>query len=132
VKPTIVIGFDSTLAQFEKGFQAIDICAEPPTPGAMQFLWDVSQHFDVAIFSHRSRQLSGRLAMQEWLREYMTPWMAGQGLGILAEDFLANIKWPIHKPPAFLSIDARAMMFTGIWPEIDTLRHFKPWNKKPG
>lgn len=47
-----------------------------------------------------------------------------------ADRFINAVYWPRHKPPAMISIDDRAMTFTGQWPTISSLQHFKPWNKK--
>lgn len=41
-----------------------------------------------------------------------------------------EISWPLFKPPAMVTIDDRAITFTGEWPSIDALLAFKPWNKK--
>lgn len=40
------------------------------------------------------------------------------------------LQWPQEKPAAFITIDDRALTFTGMWPSIKTLQAFKPWNKK--
>lgn len=48
----------------------------------------------------------------------------------LAEDWVAaNITFPRHKPPASVSIDDRCITFTGQWPDLETLKNFRPWNK---
>ena len=39
-------------------------------------------------------------------------------------------RWPIFKPPAMITIDDRALNFTGEWPTIDALDSFKPWYHK--
>ena len=39
------------------------------------------------------------------------------------------IKWPTEKPAAMVTIDDRAITFTGQWPDIQTLKEFQPWNK---
>ena len=45
-------------------------------------------------------------------------------------EVLNAIKWPTEKPPAMVTLDDRAITFTGEWPSIETLLAFKPWNKK--
>lgn len=42
-----------------------------------------------------------------------------------------HIDWPTQKPPAFMTIDDRAITFEGEFPEeIDHLLEFRPWNNK--
>ena len=45
-------------------------------------------------------------------------------------DPIEGIEWPTEKPPALVTIDDRAITFTGEWPSIETLLKFKPWNKR--
>lgn len=43
------------------------------------------------------------------------------------------LKYPTEKPAAMVSIDDRALCFTGNWNDFDPQRllEFKPWNKSP-
>lgn len=47
-----------------------------------------------------------------------------------ARKVIAEIRWPLFKPSAMVTIDDRALTFTGEWPKVEALRSFKPWNKK--
>ena len=107
--------------------QSIQI-PDPPVEGALEFLAEAVQHFRVAIFSSRSNQRGGIRAMKKWLGEnLMEHWGAHP---VLADDIFCAIEWPKEKPPALVTIDDRAITFTGAWPDIQTLLSFKPWNKK--
>jgi len=46
-----------------------------------------------------------------------------------AQRFVDAIEWPTHKPPALVTLDDRAIQFSGTWPELADLRAFRPWNK---
>jgi hypothetical protein len=46
------------------------------------------------------------------------------------EEWIEDVEWPSHKPSALVTIDDRAIRFTGVWPEMETLINFKPWNRK--
>lgn len=102
-----------------------DICEEELPPVSHQRLKAVIGDLGVAIYSSRSGQPGGIAAMEAWLRQnagatwYESP--AGPGL--------ENIIFPTEKPPALVTLDDRAITFTGTWPAIETLLDFKPWNK---
>ena len=59
---------------------------------------------------------------------HMEPWEHEVDYGI--KRFLKKIKFPKHKPPAMISLDDRAIQFTGEFPDPKSLLDFKPWNKK--
>ena len=40
-----------------------------------------------------------------------------------------RIAFPLWKPPAHVTIDDRAVTFTGLWPSLDDIATFKPWNR---
>lgn len=128
-KPILSIDFDGVLHSYKSGWQGADVCGDPPVDGAMRFLMDASDHFAIAIFSSRSHQPDGRAAMKAWTRKhFLEHWSADR---TRAEDVLAEIDWPVNKPAAFLSIDDRAFMFKGEWPEAKAMLTFLPWNKLP-
>ena len=61
------------------------------------------------------------------IRNTMEPW------NVVLEDtarrFVKEIDFPNYKPPAKVSIDDRVITFTGEWPDLQTLKEFRPWNK---
>lgn len=82
----------------------------------MLFLWQATDHFRVAIYSSRSGQSGGILAMRSWLsRHFREHWAADR---TTADDKLAEIEWPTEKPPALVTLDDRALTFDGTWPDI--------------
>ena len=66
------------------------------------------------------------------MREWLWFWSVDPEHG-MPSDFdhriWGSLEWPMEKPSAFVTLDDRAITFTGEWPDIDQLRNFKPWNK---
>lgn len=131
-KPILCLDFDRVLHSYSSGWKGAGIIPDPPVPGAIDFLFDAITTFDVQIYSSRSHQDLGIEAMMEWLSHYEKEWRREQiaaGKPTPRTSLLLNITFPTSKPAAFLTIDDRAITFTGTWPTIETLRSFKPWNK---
>ena len=127
-KPILCLDFDGVVHSYTSGWQGADVIPDPPVPGAMDFLYRCLGKFRVAIFSSRSNQPSGIQAMRTWLARYAEADLGREKLGWETPWWTA-IEWPTEKPPAFLTIDDRALTFTGEWPAINDLLAFKPWNK---
>lgn len=129
-KPILCLDFDGVIHSYTSGWKGADMIPDLPTEGAMRFIWDASEHFRIAIFSSRSRQSGGKAAMQAWLaKHFREHWAADR---THCDDILAEIEWPEEKPPAMLTIDDRALTFTGRWSDFNmkTLLAFQPWNKR--
>ena len=118
-KPILSLDFDGVLHSYTSKWGAADIIPDPPVPGAVAFILEAVKHFDVQVFSTRSHQEGGIDAMREYLA------LAGIDRVVLAE-----LKFPVTKPPAHVTLDDRAITFTGNWPSMEQLLAFKPWNKR--
>jgi hypothetical protein len=126
-KPILCLDFDGCLHSYTSGWKGADVIPDPPVSGAMRFIADAVNHFDVQIFSSRSNEPGGLAAMQIWLLRALVNEHQGDG-----HDIYEIVGWPTAKPPAFLTIDDRALLFSGDWGLFDPteLLKFQPWNKK--
>lgn len=125
---TLVLDWDGTIYSYASGWKGVSVMDDPPVPGALDFIREAMQHFSVCIYSARSSSPEGRLAMHDYLVENWA-----KHFGMTEEEAmeeLVPIRWPLHKPYAFVSIDDRAIQFCGVWPSMETLKTFKPWNRQ--
>lgn len=125
--PILCLDFDGVIHSYTSGWKGADVIPDPPVEGAFAFIATMlDAGWDVQIFSSRSHQPGGARAMEKWLYHhsgnmwYDSP--AGKGM--------ENVKFPDHKPSAMVTIDDRALTFTGVWPTLEFIQNFKPWNKK--
>lgn len=122
-KPILYLDFDGVLHSYTSGWKGVDIIPDPPVPGAMQFLVGATEAFQVSIFASRSKDRAGVQAMRKWLRYCLEE----EGF---SEEVELEIDFSAEKPPAMLTIDDRALTFTGRWPSIEELKAFKPWYQR--
>ena len=128
IKPILCLDFDGVLHAYTSGWQGPAVISDPPVPGAIAFLREADQHFAVAVYSSRSHQPGGQAAMQAWLRL----WAEREAAPGSDLSFLDRLQWPLEKPGAFVTLDDRALTFTGEWPSMQTLTSFRPWHKRTG
>lgn len=144
----LCLDFDGVLHSYSSGWKGPRVIPDPPVDGAIDFLVSAVDAFDVAIHSSRSRYWGGRRAMKRWLRWWLTEreWRSPGNEDYIAHCFTVSdydeaislnvdvtinkVRFPLWKPPAHVTIDDRAMAFTGVFPTIDELQSFKPWNRK--
>lgn len=131
-KKLLVLDFDGVIHSYTSKWVDAYTIPDPPVVGAFDFIIQALEYFDVAVYSSRSSAPSkilesgapgtvvdGVSAMQDWFT------VKGMPLEILKQ-----LKFPKEKPPAFLTIDDRVMLFEGLWPNPVELLEFTPWNKK--
>lgn len=132
-KPILCLDFDGVLHSYESGWKGADVVADGPVLGAVAFLMEAVRVFEVHVFSSRSHQGGGIRAMQEslhrWIREDNWPEAVATGIVYGYNDTPPAVRFPTEKPSAMVTIDDRALTFTGTWPDVSALLAFKPWNK---
>jgi len=159
-KPILCLDFDGVIHSYSSGWKGATEIPDPPVPGFFKFLLEAQEHFTVAIYSSRSSHRGGIKAMQEWLWDHAQTALPelqtdkcmrcgkirqspshspDSGHLFLSPkpvqfrvliDALSLIEWPLSKPPAMVTLDDRAIQFTGTWPRPAVLVGFKPWNAK--
>lgn len=127
-KPIICIDFDGVIHSYERGWQNGEIYGTV-VPGFFEWVERVRDHFKLVIYSSRSKDDDGIIAMGTWLHKQRNTWIKTGGNRNPTEPL--EIEFAHEKPPAFLTIDDRAIQFRGIWEDTDldveSLKAFKPW-----
>lgn len=129
--PILCLDFDGVIHGYQSGWQGAGVCDDPPVPGTLEYLHEVTKHFRVMIYSSRSKSLAGRRAMKRYVRHHFDLPLTFSPDH--KHDFLHEaLEFPWFKPPALITIDDRALTFTGNWSDYtpDKLLAFKPWNKR--
>lgn len=129
MKPTLCIDFDGVIHSYTSGWQGIDVIPDPPVEGAIEFLWQAVEKFRVCITSTRNNSPAGIAAMRRWLADQDALYWQDKPARPRTSLTLV-IEFPTEKPPALVMIDDRAITFTGVFPNIDELLKFKPWNQQ--
>ena len=133
-KPILCLDFDGVCHSYTSGWRGANVILDDAVPGLCEFLELAKEHFDIYIFSTRSQDPNGILAMKNWFGGRFTEYLFSKdpSLKVTFEAFLCPdyLNFPTKKPAAFVTIDDRAITFTGEWPDIQALLTFKPWNKR--
>lgn len=128
-RPTICVDFDGVIHSYERGWQNGVIYGEV-VPGFFEWVERVRHQFKLVVYSSRSKDEAGVKAMALWLHEQRNKWLKAGGDRHPTEQL--TIEFAHKKPPAWLTIDDRAVCFRGDWsdPALDpaAMLSFKPWN----
>lgn len=140
----VCLDFDGVLHSYTSGWQGVSTISDPPVPGAIEYLEKliVDPEIRICIYSSRSKEPEGIIAMKEWLKAHITAAIIEGNTNIpdsMAEEVAKklikmNLEFPETKPSAFITIDDRALTFNGDFNSAqyspEKLKSFKPWNKK--
>jgi len=127
MKKIVCLDFDGVIHSYTSGWQGVTKIPDEPVRGAVQWIFRFLMKYckgknavaELHIFSSRSRSRHGRQAMRWWLNKHGLPkWC------------VRLIKFPVYKPAAMVTIDDRAIQFTGKFPDPEELLNFQPWNKQ--
>lgn len=128
-KPILCVDFDGVIHAYTSKWTDAETISDGAVPGALKWLCDAIDVFDVQIYSSRSKSPGGVVAMRVWLhKQAQAEWPEGPR----ADNLVGRIKFAFEKPAAFLTIDDRAICFDGDWSQLvpEHLLNFKPWNKR--
>jgi hypothetical protein len=130
-KPILCIDFDGVVHSYDKGWQN-GVIYGMAVPGFFDWVERVRDRFELVIYSSRSKDNAGVMAMSLWLHEQRNAWIAAGGSRVPTEPL--EIRFTQEKPPAWLTIDDRTICFRGDWsaPELDpeNMLAFKSWVSK--
>ena len=131
-KPILCLDFDGVIHSYSSGWKGADVIPDPPVLGAFQFIHAASKFFRICIYSSRSAYPHAITAMREWFGLWSVDPEFGFSHDMELSGFFECLEFPDQKPSAFMTIDDRALTFTGNWADFDpqSLLEFKPWNKK--
>lgn len=132
-KPILCLDFDGVIHSYTSGWKGADVILDPVVDGTFEFLLEAVKVFDINIFSSRSNQINGVFAMRSYIYSKYAEWLDKHQHAddqLSPKELLELLKFPTEKPPALISIDDRAITFTGIWPSVEDLKNFQPWNKR--
>lgn len=114
-KPILALDFDGVIHRYSQGWQDGTIY-DIPTEGFADWARRATEHFTLVVVSSRLRLAeNGAADIRDWMESH------GIDPGLF--------EFAIFRPPAFMSIDDRAVQFQGDWSQLDPKRltGFKPW-----
>lgn len=132
-KLILSLDFDGVIHSYDRGWNGGELYGGL-TIGFVTWAEEAVKHFQIAI--HTSRFPKQKSDVIEWLFERLVEYyesardLTGDQATEAASALLNQFEFYDNKPPAFLTIDDRALRFTGNWGDfpVSKLSSFKPWN----
>lgn len=125
-KPILCIDFDGVIHSYDQGWQDGSIYGQV-TSGFWEWATKAAKLFRLVVYSSRSKSPEGVASMRVWLDVQWDIWASQRQ----PRPDMPALTFADTKPPAFLTIDDRAIQFRGDWSDLnpETLRKYEVWNK---
>lgn len=124
-RKTVCVDFDGVIHAYTSPWKNARTIPDMPVAGAIDWLCNMIQEYDIAIVSSRSHQWGGISAMKAWLKKHSgNQWYGSLFVG------LEEVTFPKVKPSAVIYIDDRAWRFEGAFPTEFEIESAIPWYKK--
>jgi len=131
--PILCLDFDGVIHDYRQGWKGGQIYGHL-TAGFYEWALDAQRYFTLVIYSSRSKDDDGIEQMAAWLSKEIGEAIVRRSFKNANDHVSVDIgkvrfEFAARKPPAFLTIDDRALTFKGNWGEFppQKLRDFKPW-----
>lgn len=125
-KYTVAVDFDGVIHSYTSPWQGAHVVPDLPVPGAIEWLFQMIQKFEVTIFTTRGKSWRGRRAVRQYIRRHAGhlwyEYPGGRGL--------EDVKVSAKKDAALIYLDDRAVRFDGAnFPTAQQVHAMRPWNK---
>jgi hypothetical protein len=126
---TVGVDFHGVICEHPEGSKGITEMTWPEVPGAIDWLKDVTDRFNVHVVSARFSRpgREGAVAIAA-----ARSWLAYRGIPMawMASPYgMPRILLTPFKPACVLWVDDRAFCFRGQFPLVEEIEGFKPWNR---
>lgn len=122
----VLLDFDGVIHSYESGWIDYGVIPDPPVQGAIDFIETFIEDYvkrggwKLCIYSSRSKVDWGIRAMKDYLKA-----------NALDPELIPFIEFPTEKPPAWITIDDRAICFDGDFTTLlKKIMEFKTWQGK--
>lgn len=116
-KKIVVLDFDGVIHSYTSGWKGIDVIPDEPVEGMREEIARIREEYKVFVVSTRCNELKGIQAICDYLVKHDIQVDSVQ----------------LEKPPAFVTVDDRAITFTGESKGLlERINNFKVWTDKSG
>jgi hypothetical protein len=121
-RPTICVDFDGVLYARTTPYEAARKTPNNPVKGAIKWLNQMAEQFDIVVFSCRAQRTYGKEAIVDWMIRH------GVETDYLEAGF---IKVQCDKVQAVLYIDDHGWRFDGHFPTAEQIKSLRTWDCQP-
>lgn len=121
----VAVDFNGVIHDHPPGFKGKCEPGSPAIPGAIAWLKEIAEEYDVFLVSASFSRADFITAAKAWLeatgipRPWMMPVLTGR----------SKLTLTPFKPPCQIFVDDRGFCFQGEFPSVSEIKAFKPWNR---